>query len=377
MAGGLACRAVDVGEIMNSTVSLPLQGAGTVPAGTGAGFEGLLEHAKALLAQGRARESEDAFRQLAEFPAYEAEGLYGMGVARLMLGDLETASSFLDQALDRDPANANALYQLGLIAHKRQRHAEARSCYQRALAIDPSHAAALHGARVLGSGPGPAAVRAAGGAQTSSAIYDYLRQDPSLLSRQTVMVMDVLEMTVHPAFTAYAGRYLARFVAFTGMALAVAISWPLLSRTLAPNPPIISPTVARALIPSVIAIAIALAVLALGYVRVRSTRITIHHGRLQIRKGILSRRLLNIDLWRVSSIELERTLLNRVTGDGTLVLELQHQPRPSRAGHGRARDRSVELTGIARGVRLEEIYQQLLNIVFLLRSSPIVKGIIQ
>jgi hypothetical protein len=103
--------------------------------------------------------------------------------------------------------------------------------------------------------------------------------------------------------------------------------------------------------------------LLLVYVGVRMVRITIQKGRVQIKEGILFRRLSNLELWRVSDIELQRTFLNLLTGDGTLVIGLHHGGK-------------LTVRGLARGTQLEDMYQKLLNLVFLLRSNPLVKGII-
>jgi len=374
------------GNTMNPKEGPQLTGIDTKAEAPAPGPNGLLEHAKALLAQGHTSESEDAFRQLCASPAHAAEGRYGIGMARLAAGDLEAAGPFFDQALKLDPANANALYQLGVIAEKSGHSAAARSYYGRALAIVPGHAGARQRLRAISPEPVPAAARSepvpaaappSNGGPSGSAIYDYLRQDPSPLSRQTLAAMDALEMKVHPTFTAYAGRHFARFAILAGLALIAVIGLPVLVAALPQNVnlPVDLTSLAGALIIAVPAIAAAAA--ALGYVRVRSTCVTIHCGRLQIRKGVLSRRLVNVDLWHVRGIELKRTFLNRLTGDGTLVLELVPQPALSRSRRTPAGDGPVQLTGIVRGKRLEEVYQQLLNVAFLLRSNPIVKGIIQ
>jgi hypothetical protein len=85
---------------------------------------------------------------------------------------------------------------------------------------------------------------------------------------------------------------------------------------------------------------------------------------LQVESGLFNRRLHNLELWRVQDISLERTLLNRMTRDGTLVFHIIHEKRP------------LKVTGFARGKDLEEAYRKLLNLSFLLRTSSAVKGVI-
>jgi hypothetical protein len=70
-----------------------------------------------------------------------------------------------------------------------------------------------------------------------------------------------------------------------------------------------------------------------------------------------------------------------MTGDGTLVLTLTAEPI---AGQKRRRqqirpggEQFTYVTGLAKGSRLEATFQQLLNLTFLLRGNPVVKGIIQ
>ncbi len=316
-------------------------------------------------------------------------------MARLAVGDLAAARSFFERALDRDPTNANALYQLGFVAEKSGASEEAVTYYERALALVPGHVSARERLRslsssrketpavVLPSGQAPAAAMPTSVAVGGSAIYDYLRQDASPLSRQTVAAVDQLQMRVHPSVSAYAGKRLATFAVVFGVPVIAgllltsawlggklhALATTSVVRRLHLHVSFDVSAWAKIAIVATLLVATVTALIAL--MRVRATTIAIDRGRLQIRKGLFARRLINIDLWRVHSIELERTFFNRLTGDGTLVLELIQQ-RATREG-----DTGIELVGIARGKRLEEVYQQLLNVVFLLRGNPLVKGIIQ
>jgi hypothetical protein len=161
--------------------------------------------------------------------------------------------------------------------------------------------------------------------------------------------MDALEIDIRPRFAAYVGRSLRgiiRPIFIILFAVASAGLFPLI-----------------------------------GYIRVRCTRIRIAQGRLQIEKGVLSKYLRNVDFWRVRNIELERTLVNRMTGDGTLVFMLSPEAVANRRHRRRKKrpdvEQFVDVTGFAKGSRLEDAYQQLLSLTFLLRANPVVKGIIQ
>jgi hypothetical protein len=155
--------------------------------------------------------------------------------------------------------------------------------------------------------------------------------------------MDALEIEVRPRFPAYVGHALRGIIRsiFTVLLSIVSVGlFPLI-----------------------------------GYIRVRCTRIRISQGRLQIEKGVFSKHLKNVDIWRVLNIELERTFVNRMTGDGTLVLILS--PLAAANRHRRRSEQFVNVIGLAKGSQLEETYQQLLNLTFMLRGNPVVKGIIQ
>jgi hypothetical protein len=161
-----------------------------------------------------------------------------------------------------------------------------------------------------------------------------------------------LDIEVHPPLVAYVGRFLSGVVRSTFIVLLSIATYGVFP----------------------------LLMLIIGYIRVRSTRLRIRKGRLQIEKGVFNKHLTSIDLWRVHGIELERTLLNRMTGDGTLVFLLS--PQPVGIGRRRWKHRSmynqiVEVTGLARKSHLDDTFQQLLNLTFLLRGNPVVKGIIQ
>jgi tetratricopeptide (TPR) repeat protein len=309
----------------------------------------LITMAKALLEQGKPAESEALFRRLTGVNGQESLGFYGIGMTRMALGERSQAAAFFQRALDHDPANANALYQLGAIAERGGDAEQARDYFERALRVSPSHVSARQRLEALAPRPAPQPVQplsapptpTAEVAQTfagmgGSAIYDFLRQDQNPLSRQTIAALDALQMRVRPRLTAYVGRHLIRSLLFAVLTLGLSAVY--------------------------------------GFVRVRSMTVAFDNGRLQIQKGILSRHLMNIDLWRVRGVELDRTFVNRVTGDGALVLELIPQAGSSRRSKN---DKPLKLIGVARGQRLDDLYPQLLNTVFLLRSNPLVKGIIQ
>jgi uncharacterized membrane protein YdbT with pleckstrin-like domain len=101
--------------------------------------------------------------------------------------------------------------------------------------------------------------------------------------------------------------------------------------------------------------------------RIKTTKYTLDKGRLHISKGIFSKNQENVELYRVEGIYLHQTLFNRVTGDGSLILHVQ-------SGHGEKE--TIKLLGLAPIHQLREIFDELRNLVALLRSGPWGKGII-
>ena len=121
-------------------------------------------------------------------------------------------------------------------------------------------------------------------------------------------------------------------------------------------------------------------ILIVGYVVVLNIRVRINKGRLQIEKGVFHKHLNNIDFWRVHNIDLDRRLINRMTGDGALIFSLTFGVLPEHYERRRRRskpDHVVQVCGLVHGPQLMELHQDLLNLTFLLRGNPIVKGIIQ
>ena len=374
---------------------------------------GVLAQAKRLVADGKDDEAEASFRRLLSHDGYRAEGNYGVGYVSLRRGAADVAELMFHRAVADDPRHANAAYQLGRMAEQRGFVDEAREWYDHALAGNPEHVGAQQRLVTLGR---PVAQQPVASAQpvvtaqpapteqpastaqradtekiepdrmtaSSYGVYEYLLADQSPLSRETIASMDALHTSTHPRFTAYLGRHLAK------LALLLAAPLALLSALAAADIPgpvakQLGPDVARRLSDTAhglqfIVVLIVLGVVAIGYVRVKTTKITISRGRLQIHKGILARRVSNIELWRVQSIELDRTIANRLTGDGTLMIELSGTATSSLRRRGRRKPSTgdvLKVTGLTRGRQLDATFQQLLNLVFLLRANPIVKGIIQ
>jgi hypothetical protein len=101
------------------------------------------------------------------------------------------------------------------------------------------------------------------------------------------------------------------------------------------------------------------------FLRHVTTRLRVERGRLQVERGLLTRTKRNLELWRVQNIVLERRGLHLLSGDGDLVFQGMTGTDP------------IVVTGIARGHDLDDLHEELLDLVFLLRTNPSIKGIVQ
>jgi tetratricopeptide (TPR) repeat protein len=315
----------------------------------------LLAEGRRLLDAGSLTESERIFDQIVAQGGERSQAEYFAGVARLKRGDLDGAADRFQRAIEADSSNSDALHALGVVAEGRGADETAVSFYKRALAVDPNHADA---SRKLRQYEAEAELAERWG------VYAYIVSDKSPLARKGLRLMQTLRRRGRPSLVAYFGRYFLHFVVF-GAALAVLATGAAQAEG---ETSVSIPWVA-------VSATIGLLVLAVFCLRVLTTEIELDKGRLQVERGILNKRRTSVELWRVRDVELRRPLLNRLTGDATVVLSLSPSgaTRLARRGEGGR----IRVTGLLRGRRLRENYQDLLNLVFALRSNAQVKGIIQ
>ena len=156
---------------------------------------------------------------------------------------------------------------------------------------------------------------------------------------------------VQPSFVAVAGRYLGRvigvYVAVAGLLGVLAVLLEVArSRFGVTLPAPVNPGQWAGPVAGLLALSGGgLAVVA--YLRTASTRLSLQPGRLDIARGVLRRETTGIDLRQLRRVTLGQTALQRLTGDGTLLLELAGRAGP------------VPVTGLARGPQLQQIYGQL------------------
>ena len=349
--------------------------------------EDLLAEGRALYDQDRYEGARQAFLGAADFPGTRGEAQYGLAMTALSLGDPASAEHHLQETVSADPRHANALYQLGALKEQGNHIQDAQAYYRRAVGAYPAHASALAAlSRLAGQVPVTASPPTPGTADGDlPSVYRFLLEDPTPISQQTVKLIHRVECEARPLYVAYIGRYIGRTLRITVILAALLIAINIILSLLRGHFPSAVP--ASGAVSRLSAIAVVCIVLyplctaVVGYISVNCTHIRIQKARLQIEKGIFRKHLNNIDFWRVHNIDLDRRLINRLTGDGTLVFSLTFDVLPENyQRHRKKRGRSsevVEVCGIAQDANLSELHQDLLNLTFLLRGNPIVKGIIQ
>jgi membrane protein YdbS with pleckstrin-like domain len=192
--------------------------------------------------------------------------------------------------------------------------------------------------------------------------YDFLRDDPSRRAQNTLAVIDALRIKGHPSVSAYLDSFIPGILGLITVAgFAVTLSL-FMAGTLSGIGSIV--------------LLVALGLVALWglyailnglvrYLRIVSTNYTIDQGRFQITRGVFGKSTVTYELLRVHNIEFKQSFGNRLTGDGTLIFHIEGEQQP------------LVIKGLAKGKKLQETYQQFLNLVSLLRFNPSVKGFIQ
>ncbi|RQR84844.1 MULTISPECIES: PH domain-containing protein [unclassified Burkholderia] len=325
-----------------------------------------LARAEQLLREGKRNESLAAFKRLLADPDSAADGHYGIGYINWKSGDSEAAATAFRSSLKLNPDHADAAYWLGIIAKGEGQPGVAEAYFLLALKANPKHAGALenlpnststrreaenkiNNTALPPDGPPPVPDNRANEAHR---FYRLLRGDGSALGLHVADLIDSLQISVQPRLSAYIAGILAlvlmpilTFVSVASSGMPEHVGWPIILNVLA------------------------LSVIFLVYLIlfVKSKRISFEGGRILIISGVILKRRRNIELYRVTDMEIKQTFWNRITGDGSLILSIE------RGGKSTQR---VSLRGLVKYGELEEILLKLRNLVLLLRSGNWGKGII-
>ena len=322
---------------------------------------GRLTEAWDLLFSGRFRDSLVPFSHAASEFRWAAEALYGMGVAQLSLDEDVSAEAALWDSLQRAPLNADALFYLGLIAERRGRRQEAIGRYQETLAMDPDHVNATVRLAAVQSGtsvrpalvPLPASRPAAPPAWTRP-VARHPGRGPSADAAvdEVERLQQAVTLSTRPRAIAYLGsldpEVLAPLPVHPATAILLAAFWfglALLRAAL----PFLGSFIAVLQVAAGVGAVLQVLGLALTALRAVRMRVTIRHGRVEVDGDLLRPGVAGVDLADVDSVQLRRTGLQPLTGDGTLALT-----GPSG---------TLLLCGVAHGSRLTHLYRQLLDLV--------------
>lgn len=103
----------------------------------------LIHQALVLSQQRRLPEAEQVLRRALMLAPDSFDALNHLGILRFQAGDKDDALGFLTLACERDPRNALAQYNRGIVLEALARPNDALGCYDRAVALDPGFAAAF------------------------------------------------------------------------------------------------------------------------------------------------------------------------------------------------------------------------------------------
>jgi hypothetical protein len=241
------------------------------------------------------------------------------------------------------------LYRLGHVAELRGDRDAAWAAFQHVLRIDPQHAQARAALDRL---------QAARQARPLDAAYDILLRNGSAASKEAAAAMQALRFEVRPSLTAYLDRFLLAGSPF-GLAVGLWLVAGRLPQSVSAAARVVAALGWTALVLGLVAIATVFAV-------VRAERIAIDGGRLRLTTA-LGRRVVNVELWRVRDVRLERRFLDRLTRDGRVVLTIHRGPQATLS--------ELRVVGLARGHRLEQLAERIAELVRLLRASSALNGI--
>lgn len=387
----------------------------------------MLQRAKALFAQRCFPECEAMFERVLSIDPCNVGALFGLGAVRFKASDFNSATEYFTRCLKVNPQHADSYFYLGLIAAARKAPEEAQSFYRRALDLNPHHALALQhydsslGGKRTDNNEGNQNDSGVERPRTNEAqqFLDVLRYEQSYAAQKARQLLGdaALQVTTSPCFSSYMGKvfsgialallgfvYLSQgqssqpstIPSFPFLVLAITVLWleslfisrgkwvtrakwflvihALLWMIASTVVPIGAATVLTQVADSARDVAgmcmVTAFCAALMYAfQMQSTTYYLTDGCLRIERGIMSRTVTNIELYRVLDLSLKQSWLNRMTGDGILLLFVE-------GVHGPQETKCVELVGLAKISELSKMFNSLRSVILFLRSGPWGKGMI-
>ena len=198
-------------------------------------------------------------------------------------------------------------------------------------------------------------------------VVEFLRRDQSSLSRQALHCIESLNQTSRFRVTAHLQALLRRLALLVGpAALAAYVLWRIAPLQIAGVTVRFDSGNAYELV-AVAGLAWAASAI-WTLLDCMTNTITITNGRIRWGHGVLDKHFEALDIWTLGDIDLARNALQRLTGDGTLILKGTRHG--SSAGSAVHRPRQLSLAGVAHGHELERVYVSLLYLNYLLRAHP-------
>jgi hypothetical protein len=334
--------------VSRSLLPVPLVGDMEERRRTGDPMLSLATEASELLKQRRYTESRAAYLRLSNLPLFADQGYLGLGLVALRIGDPHAARWYFLHALRCNPGYAAAHIALEQLERSQPRTAVGKRPGQLEQPDNtpPFNAATPRGGvPVAAAWPGvPDPGRTTGttsGPPIDLGSYEHLRSDTSLLAQHVTTALTRLPGPRPSSLLAHSGQ-LIRLAATLG---ALATTAHFAGRALDVDLPAPALWTAGALIWTGAAL------------RIRTTMLDLSGGRLTIRRGLLLRRVSQLELSEVRSIERRHTLLDRLTGHGELLFTADT-----------ADLQVLRVRGLARKFRLRMLHASLSDLVFLLRS---------
>lgn len=346
----------------------------------------LLAEARNQFEKGNLAESERLYNQAVPFNETAADACYGLGLIYLKNENAGAAKLAFEASVKRSPQNANAYYYLGQIWEKQGSREAALGFFKSALQIDPRHYGAQREVATLSHAelrpsqnpphhdevdalkdPDPIqqSSRATSALPDGSSfgITAVLKNDPNPLSKEVLRALTEISMNVTPRLSAFAGPLLRRFlILFIYLALSGIVANKFLILTHANK----ASASTLGFIFNVIIPAAGLLLIFAKILHVKTTSIAIDQGRVRISSGILSRKTHTAELYRVEDLELDQSFINRLTDDGTITLHTKEKGKST----------SLKLVGIAPIGKLRNVFDQMRNLVLMLRTGPWGKGVV-
>jgi membrane protein YdbS with pleckstrin-like domain len=318
---------------------------------------------------------------LAVNSSQNAAALYGLGIVAFSRRDWSKAAEFFEKVVAADPNHANAMCYRAAVAQEVGEPVPACDWLNRALTLQPDHQLARKRRAWLWTDSRFRKLTQSDGKPhdfESLGVYAHLLDDPTLLSAQCVVALRHLRIASRPPLHTHFGMVgawlsleaqkivkgkiqslitLALLVVVVAAFTRVPTDTTKLMDALSQVGTYLASLIVRAIV------LILVSCIGWALLRAATTTVTIDKGRLQVHSGVFHRKRINIELWRVQSAELRQSVVHRVFGSGYLRLTLHS-------------GEVVLVPGPSPTPDLAQVYQELLDLIYLLRANPVIKGII-